>query len=205
MAPPYLFSGIGVGLIEIAAIIGFILACFGGGYLSDLLTTRLIVRSNGSFFPEQRMWSLLPLGWIAPVGCIIAAVTCANGLSWVGVAFGFGMGEESSLDMTIDSRLLTEYIVSFGTVYSPNIAITYVIESYPRLASEGLVVINVFKNLVAFVLVYLAVEWVQSDGWIQVYMIMFMLTTLALIFAVPLYFYGERLREITNRWARIEA
>jgi hypothetical protein len=82
--------------------------------------------------------------------------------------------------------------VSFGTVYSPNIAITYVVESCPHFAAESLVAINVFKNLVAFLFLYTAVDWVQSQGWVQVYMIMFMLVSLGGLLAIPFYYMGQK-------------
>lgn len=83
-------------------------------------------------------------------------------------------------------------IVSFGTIYAPNIAITYVAECHPKLTAECLVSINVFKNLVAFLFLYTAVDWVASSGWVQVYMIMFMLVSLSMLAAVPLYFFGSK-------------
>lgn len=48
LAPPYLFAPSSVGLMQIAAIIGFLIACFGGGYISDYITARRIVRAGGS-------------------------------------------------------------------------------------------------------------------------------------------------------------
>lgn len=54
--------------------------------------------------------------------------------------------------------------------------------------------INVCKNLVAFLFLYTAVDWVASKGWIEVYMIMFMLLTASMLLAIPFYFYGVRLR-----------
>ena len=91
MAPPYLFGAQGVGLIEIAAIIGIVIACFGGGILCDLITSYKIHKEGNRFYPEQRLWSIIPGFWIAPVGCIVVAICCSEKLSWIGIAFGFGM------------------------------------------------------------------------------------------------------------------
>lgn len=77
-------------------------------------------------------------------------------------------------------------------MYSPNIAITYVVESHPETAADRLVVINVFKNIVAFIFVIVAVPWIDSRGWLQVYMIMFMLTAMSSLLAIPLYFFGKK-------------
>lgn len=88
--------------------------------------------------------------------------------------------------------------MSFGTVYAPNIAITYVVECYPKAAAECLVTINVFKNFVAFLFLYTAVDWVASSGWIQVYMIMFMLVSLGMLLAIPFYLFGRKWRGKTE-------
>jgi len=82
--------------MEIAAIIGFVIACFGGGYISDTITLYIVKRSKGEIRPEQRLVSLLPGMLIAPAGCILLAFACQNKLSWVAIAFGFGMGKQLS-------------------------------------------------------------------------------------------------------------
>lgn len=84
--------------------------------------------------------------------------------------------------------------VSFGTIFAPNIAITYVVECFTRNASEALVAINVFKNLVAFLFLYTAVDWIASSGWIQVYMIMFMLVSMGMLLCIPFYLFGSKWR-----------
>jgi hypothetical protein len=89
--------------------------------------------------------------------------------------------------------------VSFGTVYGPNIAITYLVDSYPQYAGECLVVVNAFKNLVAFTFLFVAVDWVAAAGWVQVYMIMFMLVTLVTLLALPMYIWGPRLRQWSEK------
>lgn len=91
-------------------------------------------------------------------------------------------------------------LVSFGSVYTPNIAITYVVHRHHRDAAECLVLINIFKNLVAFLFLYEAVGWVNKNGYIQVYMVMFMLNILLLIFAIPLYYYDARKRRNTEEF-----
>ncbi|KAJ5753290.1 Major facilitator superfamily domain general substrate transporter [Penicillium odoratum] len=174
--PPYNFSLIDIGLMEIAAVIGFVVACFGGGYMSDIITAYIVKRRIGEIRPEQRLLSLIPGMFIAPAGCILLAFACQNKLSWVAIAFGFGM-------------------VSFGEVYTPNIALTYVVHRHQKIAAQRLVLINVFKNILAFLFLYEAVPWVTSQGFTQIFMIMFMLNMLTLVLAIPLYFDGHRDRE----------
>lgn len=93
MAPPYLFSSSGVGLMQISAIIGFIIACFAGGYAADIITAAVIRKQRGAVYAEQRLVSLIPGCVIAPAGCILIAFACSEKLHWVAIAFGFGMGK----------------------------------------------------------------------------------------------------------------
>ncbi|KAM6504577.1 hypothetical protein FSOLCH5_015319 [Fusarium solani] len=176
LAPPYLFPASYVGLMQIAALISFFIACYGGGYICDVVTARLIIKNRGVFIPEQRLISLIPGCLIAPAGCILVAFACDRTLHWAVVAVGFGM-------------------VSFGTVYAPNITMTYLVDCYPLFVQELLVSINVTKNIVAFIFLYVAVDWVEAQGWIQVYMIMFMVCSISILLAIPFYFYGRRVRK----------
>ncbi|KAL3428645.1 major facilitator superfamily domain-containing protein [Aspergillus tetrazonus] len=174
-APPYLFSSVSVGLMHVAALIGFILACFGGGLLSDLINSRVARRrADGQVRAEDRLLSLIPGMAIGPAGCILLAFACQDRLHWAAIAVGFGM-------------------VSFGTVYTPNIAITYLTHRHQRDAAQCLVLVNVVKNLVAFLFLYEAVEWVHSQGYLQVYLVMSALGVVTIGAALPLYlFHGKR-------------
>ncbi|KAI1840752.1 hypothetical protein JX266_013026 [Neoarthrinium moseri] len=184
MAPPYLFTSDGIGFIQFAALIGFVMACYGGGFISDLILTRMIKKNGNTIFPEQRLVSLIPGFWVGPAGCIVVAICCSQTLSWVGVAFGYAM-------------------LSFGEVYSPNISITYVTDCFPHVASESLVAINAFKNLVAFLFLYVAVAWIQSSGWVEVYMVMFTLTSVSSLAAAALYFGRDPVHAWSNKLLRI--
>jgi hypothetical protein len=81
--------------MQVAAIIGFTVACYVGGYICDVITSHLILRNHGVFVPEQRLVSLVPGCLIAPSGCILIAFACAHHLHWAAIAVGFGMGKSS--------------------------------------------------------------------------------------------------------------
>ncbi|KAJ5787444.1 hypothetical protein N7457_002434 [Penicillium paradoxum] len=179
--PPYLFSTEQVGMMQIAAIVGFMLACFGGGFLSDVIN-RIIVRrsSDQNMWPEQRLVSLVPGMAFGPAGCILVAFACGNQLHWSAIAVGYGL-------------------LSFGSVYTPNIVVTYIVDRHQKDAAECLVLVNIFKNLVAFLFLYVAVDWAQKNGYIQVYMIMFMLNVVVILCGVPIYYYDSRNRRNVER------
>jgi hypothetical protein len=62
-----------------------------------------------------------------------------------------------------------------------------------------LVAINLFKNIIVFILIYVAADWIKTSGYLEVLMIFFALTMIGLIFAVPLYFFGPSLRRISRK------
>ncbi len=203
--PPYLFTGGDVGLMQVGALIGFNLAMFFGGYISDVITARQIIKNNGIVITEERLKSLIPLFWVAPVGCLLTGLAGEKLWPWYSIAISFGMRESfrACIGVVSEERALRyhESAVSFGTVFAPNIAVTYVIDSFPKQAAQCLVSINVFKNMVAFLFLYQAAAWIQAKGFLQPYVIMMALQLAIFIFAVPLYFYGHRLRhsQLLNR------
>ena len=79
--------------MQVAALIGFFIAMFGGGYVADIITVKRIIKEGGISYPEQRLLSLIPGCLISPAGCILVAFACAKHLHWVAIAFGFGMSK----------------------------------------------------------------------------------------------------------------
>jgi hypothetical protein len=82
-------------------------------------------------------------------------------------------------------------------VYAPNIAITYVVDSFPEQSAQCLVSINVFKNMIGFLFTYQAVTWIQKQGFLRPYIILMALQLSIFVVALPLYWYGKRLRHST--------
>ena len=93
LAPPCLLAATNIGVIQVAALIGFFFGTFAGGGMSDVITARRILKNGGHVHPEQRIFSLIPFSFIAPVGCIVIAFACSEKLSWVAIAFGYGMSK----------------------------------------------------------------------------------------------------------------
>lgn len=79
--------------MQLAALLGFVLALGVGGVLSDLITDRIIRRSGMAIHPEQRLLSLIPGFWIPLVGCIVIGIAAQHKLSWVAIAAGFALRE----------------------------------------------------------------------------------------------------------------
>ncbi|KAM3503796.1 hypothetical protein MY11210_008591 [Beauveria gryllotalpidicola] len=69
--PPYNFTSIGIGLMNIAPFIASIPGVLYGGYLNDKLILWLAHRNHGVYEPEMRLWMILPLAVIAPAGVLM--------------------------------------------------------------------------------------------------------------------------------------
>jgi hypothetical protein len=92
----WFFASGDVGLIQVSAIIGIVLALFLGGYLSDIITAKRIAKSKGMISPEHRLLSMIPFSWVGPLGYILFPVGLSQGLQWGVFTVGFGMGDLSS-------------------------------------------------------------------------------------------------------------
>lgn len=57
-----------------------------------------------------------------------------------------------------------DFTVAFGRIYASNVALIHVVECYRGIEADYLLTINVFKNLVAFLYVYTAMNWVSVKG-----------------------------------------
>lgn len=79
-SPPYNFSAVGVGLMNIAPFVGTVPGVFIGGWLNDKSIVLLSRRNNGIYEPEMRLWMALPFAIIAPAGILMLGV----GLAYVG-------------------------------------------------------------------------------------------------------------------------
>lgn len=79
--PPYNFSAIGIGLMNLPPFIGAFFGFFYGGWLNDKSIIMLSKRNQGIYEPEMRLWLALPCAIIVPAGILI---------------FGFGLANVSS-------------------------------------------------------------------------------------------------------------
>lgn len=76
--PPYNFSAIGIGLMNIPAYIGAFLGFFVGGYLNDQSIIWLSKRNGGIYEPEMRLWLALPQAIITTAGILMFGIGLAQ-------------------------------------------------------------------------------------------------------------------------------
>lgn len=76
--PPYNFSSAGVGLLNLATLIGCILGGYFSGPFSDYTIKYLARRNGGLYEPEMRLWLAFPNMLIAPAGYLMFGLSIAK-------------------------------------------------------------------------------------------------------------------------------
>ncbi|KAL3478706.1 MFS general substrate transporter [Aspergillus californicus] len=179
LAPPYGWEVGHVGLMALAGFIGSVLAFFVGGNLIDLISERMAKANGGIREPEFRLPALLIPAVIGPMGILAFGLCTARLLSWVGAAFGYGMQ-------------------GFGLTALSNVVVTYAVDSYQHAAGEALVIVFVIRNTIAMLLALYTVDWQQATGVENAFGQMVAIQYFFLLFAIPMFYYGKRIRAWTT-------
>ena len=122
-APPYNWSPMINGLINIPGLIGNLAGSFAGGWLVDRFCDWRTRRNNGVFEPENRLYlNILPL-LITGAGCLVFGYGVERSLHWISLFIGYGM-------------------VSFALTAVPTISMAYVSDCVLPVNSDALMLVN---------------------------------------------------------------
>lgn len=91
-------------------------------------------------------------------------------------------------------------MVAVGLTAVPTAALTYVSDSYLPVNADALLLVNGLKNIVAFGFLYGVLPWVAEAGYVEAFGTQAGIYVLILLSAIPLIFFGQRLRHVTARW-----
>lgn len=89
----------------------------------------------------------------------------------------------------------------FSFVGANIVAITYLLDSYPARAGPLLVIICAFRGIISFGVSYGIAPFIANNGYEGTFGTFGGLTAALALFAVPLYFWGKKIRMITGRFA----
>lgn len=122
-APPYSWSPMINGLINIPGFIGNVAGSYAGGWLVDVFCDWRARRNKGIFEPENRLYlCVLPL-LITGVGCMVFGFGVERTLHWTSLFFGYGM-------------------ISFALTAVPTITMAYVSDCVLPVNSDALMLVN---------------------------------------------------------------
>jgi MFS family permease len=133
--PPYLFSDTAASLLFFAPMIGTILAEFWGHWFNDFLANRYIRTHGGKYKPENRLWGVYPPWILGMAGLVLFGETLQHQLSWVGIAFGWGMNCFSTLGTTVAIS-------------------AYILDVFPQQAALASAWLNAMRTIGGFCVVY---------------------------------------------------
>jgi hypothetical protein len=201
-APPFNFSPAAVGYTNLALFVGVSFSLVTAGPLSDWISNRATLRNHGIREPEMRLTALVPFAMCGLVGCVVTALGFQHGWSWESVVIvGFGFIGVHTAGL---SGIVINYVVSICTplpnTHYPKMSTdpfscTFQIDCYKPSAGEFLVCATVFKNVFGYGMSRYFNDWVVRDGYVGPFMtIMGLNLGCLLLGAVPLYFYGKRVR-----------
>lgn len=174
--PPYNYSDKAAGLMNVPSVIGAIIGCFFAGPFSDWFCLWCARKRGGLRESEDRLWFFILPGIISPVGMLLFGIGSDRGWRWpvpyLGLAF-----------------------IGFGWGCTGDLAISYLIDSYPELVLEGLVGVGVINNLLAMIFAFITQNWLDSAGVSGTYISIAVLDfTFIIIYTGVMMIYGKRWR-----------
>lgn len=184
-APPFNFSAQTVGLINVSPLVGSIFGMLYGGYFVDFLTIKLSIRNNGVMEPEFRLWAM-----------VVPTIFNAAGL----LAYGIGATSKTNWFVSVG---IGQFLLGFAMGASGGICLTYVVDSYPMLASEALVLMLLIRNLIGCGFTFAIQPWLTRNGLTVTSWLMFMLSIMINGSFVVFLRWGKMLRKWTkNRYSK---
>ncbi|KUM56360.1 hypothetical protein ACN42_g10853 [Penicillium freii] len=183
-AAPYNW-GANAGLINIGGLVGSIVGAAFTFYLSDHVLKRQAMRqTHGLSEPEARLPALFPGLFLATAGLVTFGFCGAHpsNFGWLGLQFGYGM-------------------LTFGVMQVPSIGFNYIIESYSMVSHDCFVMITCLRAIIAFAWTFFVGSWVEARGAAEPFGVFGMLMGIVALLTIPIYFYGKRIRIMTQKWA----
>ncbi|KAK4116145.1 MFS general substrate transporter [Canariomyces notabilis] len=181
-APPYSWSPMINGLINVPGFLGNVAGSYAGGWLVDVFCDWRTRRNNGVFQPENRLYlCILPL-LITGAGCLVFGYGVERTMHWTSLFFGYGM-------------------VSFALSAVPTITMAYVSDCVLPVNADALMLVNGSKNIVAFGFLYGIIPWVEQVGYINCFGaqagIYVAVIGLGMALLIP---FGEKIRHVQAQW-----
>lgn len=122
-APPYNWSPMTNGLINIPGLIGNLFGSVLGGWMVDRFCDWKTRRNNGVYEPESRLWLCIVPLLISGSGCLVFGYGVERTLGWVSLFFGYGM-------------------ISVALTAVPSITMAYVSDCLLPVSSDALMLVN---------------------------------------------------------------
>ncbi|CDK29512.1 unnamed protein product [Kuraishia capsulata CBS 1993] len=179
---PYNFSAAATGDTYFASLIGTFLGTFWGGNLSDMFVAWKARRNGGILEPEYRLWFILLPAVINSAGILMYGLGINAGVHWI-LPGGFGMA-----------------FMGFGIGSAGALTITYSLDCYPDMQSEGLVLMLFLRNMIGMGFTFAIQPWLDRDGMSTTTWLMFMLSMIFNFSCLIFIKWGKYYRKQTKQF-----
>ncbi|KAE8349469.1 major facilitator superfamily domain-containing protein [Aspergillus coremiiformis] len=182
----YNFTALQVGLVYISPFVGGLLGTAVAGKVSDVIVRYMTRRNGGVYEPEFRLVMAIPIALATSAGLMAFGWSAEDKDTWIVPTIFFGL-------------------VSFGCCLGSTTAITFCVDSYRQYAGEALVTLNWSKNVFhGLIFSLFIVDWLNAQGSRTVFLALGGIQLGFLLFTIPMYIYGKRLRMWTVRQRLME-
>ena len=178
--PPWNYGDVADGIMNVPTLIGAVIGCFWGGYLSDVFVTWMAKRRGGVREAEDRLWMMYPVAIISPAGMALFGTGTAYGWSWPAPYVGLGL-------------------IGFGWGCAGDLSMAYLMDAYPEMVLEGMVGVAVINNSIACIFTFTASYWLgaSTDSVRNCMIEIAALDFLFVMATVPMMLYGKKCRRWT--------
>jgi Major Facilitator Superfamily len=187
------------GLCFIAAIIGALVGIVCGGWVGDKTADFFTKRNGGIREPEMRLPAMMFSLISTPLSLILYGVGIQDKLHWMCPTVGLAL-------------------LNFSIVQGTNVALVYCIDAYRPIAGEVTLTTMAFKckfspsillfhrsnvqtAAFGFLLSFYTNPWIEKSGYVNAYGAMAGISAVVLLFWIPLYIWGKRIRHATWHWS----
>ncbi|KAF2150912.1 MFS general substrate transporter [Myriangium duriaei CBS 260.36] len=143
--PPWNYSDAAVAIMNIPTLIGALIGCVYGGWLSDYFVQWMAKRRGGLSEAEDRLWLSIPSAIIGPAGLLLFGIGSSQGMTWPGPYIGLGM-------------------IGFGWGCAGDLSLAYLADCYPDIILEGMVCVAVINNTMASIFTFVISDWIVASG-----------------------------------------
>lgn len=178
---PWNYNETGVGLMNVATLIGAVIGCFVSGIISDKHVLWLAKRNDGLYEPEYRLWLLFITLIISPIGLIMFGVGSSKGGEWpVWVVYG-GLA-----------------FIGFGFGSVGDTAMSYLMDAYPEIVIQGMVGVSIINNTLACIFTFTCSKWLDHSGTKNTYIVLAVIDFVSIAFIIPTLYWGKSWRKKTK-------
>lgn len=176
---PWNYTDVGSGIMNVPCLIGAVIGCFWGGYMSDQFVIWMAKRNNGVREAEHRLWMMYPCALFSPLGMLLFGIGTAYEWTWPVpyVALGF---------------------IGFGWGCAGDLSMAYLMDAYPEMVLEGMVGVAVVNNTIGCIFTFTASPWLSASGTRDCFIAIGVLDFFFVMLTVPMMIWGKGCRTWTK-------